>query len=102
MHEWIKVPRKMNGMVSLGDVESFQKRIREGEDMTRKFEKIPVIEEKDGVLVLNACACEANEDWLRARRLLIAAEQGDEKAREELERMDSSIQYRLVETPDDE
>lgn len=43
-----------------------------------------------GVLVINAAASESNSDWIRAARLKRKADQGDKKAKEELERMDNT------------
>lgn len=43
-----------------------------------------------GVLVINAATTEANSDWLRAARLKRAADQGNEEARKELERMNNT------------
>ena len=55
-----------------------------------EYKRVPVkaIEhDEDGNLVINTSPDAANDDWLRARRLQKAAEQGDEQARRELEEL---------------
>lgn len=53
-----------------------------------KFEVIKPVEiDKQGSLVLNPSADAANADWIRARRLLLKAYQGDEEAKAKLEKL---------------
>jgi len=53
-----------------------------------------VIEMKDGNRVVASFpVTEADDDWLRARRLKIAAAKGDEEAAKELERMENAVMY---------
>lgn len=49
-------------------------------------EEITPIEEKDGEIILDLCADEANADWIRSLRLQKRADKGDKKAAEELQR----------------
>jgi len=50
----------------------------------------PVEYDEDGTLILNLDASEASVNWLYYGRLLKRAEEGDEEARKEAERMDNS------------
>lgn len=49
----------------------------------------------DDIFVSDIPLTESNDDWLRALRLKDRAEQGDEEARREFERMDSSVMVPL-------
>lgn len=52
------------------------------------------IEMKEGnSVVATFPVTEADDDWLRARRLKIAAAGGDEEAARELERMKNAVMY---------
>lgn len=58
----------------------------------KKLKRVPPVEKsKDGKLILNLDCDEASEDWLKYGRLKKLAEEGDEEARKEVERMDNSI-----------
>lgn len=57
-----------------------------------KIKPVPPVEKStDGTLILNLDCDEASEDWLKYGRLKKLAEEGDEEARKEVERMDNSI-----------
>lgn len=46
--------------------------------------------DENGVLIVNVAAMESNGDWIRAARLARRAEEGDQEAAQELERMDQT------------
>ena len=46
--------------------------------------------DKNGKLTLNFCATQASENWLLYGRLKKLADEGDEEARKECERMDNA------------
>jgi hypothetical protein len=48
---------------------------------------------KKAVPKIDLAASESNDDWIRARRLLLKAKAGDEEARRELELMDAAYMY---------
>jgi hypothetical protein len=50
----------------------------------------PIERAKDGTLVLNFDADESSSDWLGYSRLKKLASEGDEEAKNEIKRMDSS------------
>ncbi len=54
----------------------------------------PVEWDKNGEPIFNLSADAANDDWIRAARLKRRAEEGDEEARKELERLENTPMYR--------
>jgi len=60
-----------------------------------KMKPIKAIEkDKNGDLVFNICADEANSDPIRAARLLKKAKAGDKKALKRIEEMENTTMYR--------
>ena len=59
------------------------------------IERIEVITERNGQLVFNLCASEASDDPIRAARLRVKAEAGDEKAKKKLAKIDKTPMYRI-------
>ena len=63
-----------------------------------EFEEEPFFTiEEDGKVVFEISMTEADDDWIRAGRLRVAAEKGDDKARKELERIQNSKMVSLKE-----
>ncbi len=54
----------------------------------------PIEKDKNGDLVFNLCADEANSDPIRAARLLKKAKAGDKKALKKLKEMENTPMYR--------
>lgn len=65
----------------------------------KKHRVVKPVEIVDGMLVINLESTEASSDWMRYGRLKELAEQGDEEARKEIERMDNA---EMIEMSDDE
>ncbi len=59
--------------------------------------KIEAVTFYDGRMVINVCCSAANDDWIRAARLKMAADNGDEAARKELERLQGTSMLEEVE-----
>jgi len=59
-------------------------------------EVISPVSVEDGEPIINANCSEANDDWMRAGRLAEKADQGDENAREELDKMDDTEMVRFT------
>ena len=55
----------------------------------------PVEFDEDGNPVLNSDADAANADWIRARRLLLKAQQGDREAKAKLQKLFDTKMVRL-------
>lgn len=55
-----------------------------------KLKPIPPVEKKDGRIILNFDCTEASANWLRYGRLKKLADEGDEEARKECERVDKA------------
>ena len=60
------------------------------------LQPVSVAEDVKGQLIINADSDEANADWIRAARLLKAAEAGDKEAAKELARRLKSPMYEIV------
>ena len=59
----------------------------------------PVEYDEEGNLVYNLNSDLANDDWIRAARLKRKAEQGNEEAAKELERMENTRMYKEGQGP---
>ncbi len=57
--------------------------------------------DSDGSCVSKVSVMESNDDWLRAARLKKLADQGDEEARKEFVRMDSTPVVMVDRTPEE-
>ena len=65
-----------------------------GESENKK--RIPIMEDNGNTWNLHASA--SNDDWMRAGRLAVRAKAGDEEAKKELEKLDST---RMIYDDDD-
>ena len=63
-----------------------------------RLERVPVVEYINGEPVYHIGADPVSDDWLRYNRLRLAAEKGDRKALEEMRKMESGHNYRIVDT----